>query len=221
MLGTIRVHPTPGHVKSKPSLQSISCRDWWLARLLILCNKRCHAIDYLSTGTKAMLEGLKPTEATLVIIMYNWGGEVKLLWFVLNCFWGMPWATMFPQKSTDVDKNLLHSKFPLGQLLECLRREIEESQISKISSKQVFLAIFATCPTLTSSSEDSSESDAFSCCDGRKKKHGKNLIVLGAEEQTGPTLSSQVSTSSTQAMCKCSLKNWILQFQIIYTIRLL
>ena len=52
-------------------LQSISCRDWWLARLLILCNIKRHAIDYLSTGIKVVLEGLKPTEATLIISNYN------------------------------------------------------------------------------------------------------------------------------------------------------
>ena len=42
--------------------------------------------------------------------------------------------------------------------------------MSKKTSKQIFHTIFATCPTLTSSSEDSSESDAFSCWDGWRAK---------------------------------------------------
>lgn len=77
---------------------------------------------------KIMLE----TEATLVIIMYtsnhiyNRWGEVKVLWFVLNWFWGMPWATVLT-KCTDADKLLFAPNFSLSQLLECLSEKHENA----------------------------------------------------------------------------------------------
>ena len=95
MLGTDTLKPRvvfklsgSGHRESKPSLQSISCRDWWLAVLLILCNKKCHAIDYLNTGIEVMLGGLKPTGATLIIWNYNDNvifGELLWSCYDLSC----------------------------------------------------------------------------------------------------------------------------------------
>ena len=113
MLGTISFLLTPkpsivfelsgsGNAASKPSLQSISCRDWWLARLLILCKQKHLAIDYLSSGIEVVSEGLNPTEAPNIVWLGRLG-EVAMICPVL--FSGYAIETLFPQ-CTDVDKNL-------------------------------------------------------------------------------------------------------------------
>lgn len=56
------------------------------------------------------------------------------------------------------------------QLFKLVFKTNPPRKMSKKTSKQIFHTIFATCPTLTSSSEDSSESDAFSCWDGWRAK---------------------------------------------------
>ena len=183
---------------SKASLQSISCRDWWLARLLILCNKKNLAIND-NAGRVEAYWGNTCGDKCII-------GEVK--WRCFDLFWTVfaechgqqcwqnvlmstnfclpptfPWVSYlsaclqiltmpFTKLSffahhyrfeTNLPKVILREFLCASALRVCLL----PLRIPEISSKQVFLTIFATSPTLTSSSEDSSESNAFSCCDSR------------------------------------------------------
>ena len=128
MLGTKSFLPTPrpsivfelsgsGHAASKPSLQSISCRDWWLAKLLILCNIKRHAVDYLRTGIKVMLGGLNPTEAPLKLWIKI--GEVK--W---SCY-ELSWTVLGACRSDKMSTNFcLPSTFPWVSYLSALLKNM-------------------------------------------------------------------------------------------------
>ena len=77
--------------------------------------------------------------------------------------------------------------------------------MSKKTSKQIFHTIFATCPTLTSSSGDSSESDAFSCWDGWRPKSYLGTIWLF----WGPMAESfLISCWRTMAVVETCLASW-------------